>query len=209
MLDHYELRAVFEVTDERQRLRAAPSPRVLSARYKACTAEAAGRRQRRPSTTRSGMKKAQTIRILSATPAQIESLAQGLSSDQLRQTPAAHEWSISEIVRHLLLGERDVVLPRLRRMREENAPVFQSSLVDQTGFAGDPIPDGFDIDLRAFRIVRGETLAFLRTLTEHDWQRLGTTPTRGTLSIEEYTAYLACFIHERAHPGSQRVPNGA
>lgn len=98
---------------------------------------------------------------------------------------------MSEIVRHLLLGERDVILPRLCRMREEDAPVFLSSLVDQTGFAGEPVPSDFDADLRGFRMVREETLAFLRTLAEHDWRRLGTTPTRGTLSIEEYAAYLA------------------
>jgi len=106
---------------------------------------------------------------------------------------------MSEIVRHLLLGERDVILPRLRRMREEDAPVFRSSLGDQTGFAGDPVPDDFDVDLRGFRMVREATLAFLRTLTERDWQRVGTTPTRGTLSIEEYAAYLANHDLEHLH----------
>jgi len=106
---------------------------------------------------------------------------------------------MSEIVRHLLLGEHDVILPRLRRMREEDAPVFRSSLVDQTGFAGDPVPDDFDFDLRGFRMVREETLAFLCTLTEHDWQRLGTTPTRGTLSIEAYATYLANHDLEHLH----------
>ena len=140
---------------------------------------------------RSWQKRAQALRTLSATPGQIESLAHGLSSGQLRQRPAEREWSMSEIVRHLLLGERDVILPRLCRMREEDAPVFLSSLVDRTGFAGDPVPGDFDADLRGFRMVREETLAFLRTLAEHDWRRLGTTPTRGTLSIEEYVAYLA------------------
>jgi len=137
------------------------------------------------------MTRTQAILILNATPSRIERLGQRLSPGQLSQRPAEQEWSMSEIVRHLLLGERAVILPRLRRMREENAPVFQSSLVDQTGFAGDPVPDDFNVDLREFRMVREETLAFLRTLTEHDWQRLGTTPTRGTLSIEAYAIYLA------------------
>jgi len=38
--------------------------------------------------------------------------------------------------------------------------------------------------------VRRQTVAFLESLGEADWQRIGTTPTRGTLTIEAYTRYL-------------------
>ncbi|PYN42175.1 MAG: hypothetical protein DME00_29725 [Candidatus Rokuibacteriota bacterium] len=38
--------------------------------------------------------------------------------------------------------------------------------------------------------MRRQTVAFLESLGEADWQRIGTTPTRGTLTIEAYTRYL-------------------
>ena len=39
--------------------------------------------------------------------------------------------------------------------------------------------------------MRRQTVAFLESLGEADWQRIGTTPTRGTLTIEAYARYLA------------------
>ena len=39
----------------------------------------------------------------------------------------------------------------------------------------------------------------LKRLDEDDWQRIGTTPTRGTLTIEAYARYLA--DHDREHLG--------
>jgi len=55
-----------------------------------------------------------------------------LADTQLRQGPKTGEWSVGEIVKHLLLGERDLILPRLRRMRAGDAPLFSSSLMDET-----------------------------------------------------------------------------
>ena len=142
------------------------------------------------------MTRDEILRTLSATPHRIKSLVQGLSSAQLQQRPKASEWSIGETVTHLLLGERDVILPRLRRMQREQAPVFASALLDKSGFAAEPSQGEFNADLEAFRQVRAETLAFLSSLNDHDWQRLGTTPTRGTLTIEGYAEYLARHDHE-------------
>ena len=58
-------------------------------------------------------------------------------------------------------------------------------------FAAEPAPRDFSEDLTAFRQVRIRTVAFLRSLNERDWHRVGTTPTRGTLTIEAYARYLA------------------
>lgn len=98
---------------------------------------------------------------------------------------------MGEIVNHLLVGERDVILPRLKRMLAEHSPVFSSSAANRSGFAAAPKRRDFGADLDAFRGVRRETLTFLEGLHDADWQRVGTTPTRGTLSIEAYARYLA------------------
>jgi hypothetical protein len=142
------------------------------------------------------MTRDEILRTLGATPDRIRSLVQDLSPAQLQQQPKAREWSIGQTVTHLVLGERDVILPRLRRMQREDAPIFESSLLDKSGFAAEPSPSEPNADLGAFCQVRAETLAFLSALDNHDWQRLGTTPTRGTLTIEAYAEYLARHDHE-------------
>lgn len=104
---------------------------------------------------------------------------------------------MGEILNHLRVGERDVILPRLKRMLLEAAPIFPSSASSRTGFAAEPETRDFASDLIAFRSVRDHTLAFLEALKDVDWRRIGTTPTRGTLTIEAYACYLA--EHDREH----------
>ena len=136
------------------------------------------------------------LEALGTTPDRFQSLIDGLTTDQLARRPKEGEWSIAEILNHLLVGERDVILPRLQRMLLEEAPRFPSSATSRTGFAAEPNPRGLRADLTAFRHVRNQTVGLLGRLGEHDWQRIGTTPTRGTLTIEDYVRYLANHDHE-------------
>jgi hypothetical protein len=131
------------------------------------------------------------LATLRATPNRVEASTRGLSPEQRARRPKEGEWSIGEILHHLLIGERDVILPRLRRMLWEDSPVFPSSAPSRTGFAAAPAPGDFAEDLSDFHRVRGQTLTFLEGLGGGDWQRTGTTPTRGTLTIEAYARYLA------------------
>lgn len=137
------------------------------------------------------MTRLEILHILRSTPDRVMDTAQGLGPSSLTRRPTDSEWSMAEILNHLLVGERDVILPRFTRMRFEEAPVFPSSLATRTGFAATPEPSDFELDLAIFRRVRDETLWFLESLPESDWQRTGTTPTRGTLTIEAYARYLA------------------
>lgn len=137
------------------------------------------------------MTRSEILRILRSTPDRVMELTRGLSAPHLTRQPKQGEWSVTEILNHLLLGERDVILPRFKRILHENRPVFPSSLVSRTGFAAAPIPSDFHTDLAVFRRIRDKTVNFLETLDERGWQRTGTTPTRGTLTLEAYARYLA------------------
>ena len=130
------------------------------------------------------------LETLGTTPDRLESLAHSLSTAQLARRPKKGEWSMAEILNHLLVGEREVIFPRLQRMLLETAPKFPSSATNRTGFAAEPAARDVSEELAAFRQVRRQTVAFLESLGEADWQRIGTTPTRGTLTIEAYTRYL-------------------
>jgi len=131
------------------------------------------------------------LEALGATPDRVESLAHGLSATRLTRRPREGEWAMVEVLNHLLVGERDVIFPRLQRMLLEAAPTFPSSATSRTGFAAEPALQDFGEDLVAFRQVRTRTIALLKSLGQHDWRRIGTTPTRGTLTIEDYARYLA------------------
>jgi hypothetical protein len=143
------------------------------------------------------MTRHELLGTLGTTPDRVGSLAHGLSTAQLARRPKEGEWSVAEILNHLLVGEREVIFPRLQRMLREAAPSFPSSATNRTGFAAEPAARDFGDDLVAFRQVRRQTIVFLKSLGEADWQRIGTTPTRGTLTIEAYTRYLV--DHDREH----------
>jgi len=135
--------------------------------------------------------RATLLATLRATPDRVAEATRGLTPVQARQRPVPSEWSCVEILDHLLVGERDVILPRLRRMRAEDHPVFPSSAATRTGFAAAPRAGDVHQRLDGFRALRAETIAFLESLGDGDWARLGTTPTRGLISIEGYARYLA------------------
>jgi len=137
------------------------------------------------------MTRHELLETLGATPDRVASLAHGLSATRLTRRPGEGEWSMAEILNHLLVGERDVIFVRLQRILREDAPTFASSAGSRTGFAAEPALRDFGGDLAAFRQVRSRTIAFLESLGQRDWQRIGTTPTRGTLTIEAYARYLA------------------
>jgi hypothetical protein len=135
--------------------------------------------------------RAEVLAVLRATPDRLAAAAAGLPAEALVRRPASGEWSIAEVASHLRLGERDLMLPRFRRMLAEDGPVFPTSVETRTGFAAEPVSQGFAADLAGFREARAETLRVLGGLAEADWGRIGTTPTRGTLSLEAYARYLA------------------
>jgi len=131
------------------------------------------------------------LETLGGTPDRVKSLAHGLSPTRLTRRPREGEWSMTEILTHLLLGERDVIFPRLQRMLLEGAPTFPSSATGRTGFARRPrCGTSARISTPSAR-CEARTIAFLKSLGQHDWRRIGTTPTRGTLTIEDYARYLA------------------
>jgi uncharacterized damage-inducible protein DinB len=121
----------------------------------------------------------------------LREMARDCTAEQAWTPPKAGEWSIGAVVRHLVEGDRDTFLPRLRRMLAETQPVF-----DRTR----PAPDtGTDLPalLHAFETARGQALALLDGLDEAGWQRAGVSPSRGALTVHAYAATMA--EHDTEH----------
>src|SRR5438094_9238483 len=104
------------------------------------------------------------LETLGTTPDRVESLAYSLSTAQLLRRPKEDEWSMAEILNHLLVGEREVIFPRLQRMLLETAPKFPSSTTNRTGLAVELAARDVSDDLPASLDVRRQTVALPEAL---------------------------------------------
>lgn len=135
--------------------------------------------------------RALTLASMRATPRMLREMSRDCTREQAWTPPQAGEWSIAEVVRHLVEGDRDTFLPRLRRMVGETRPLF-----DKTR----PAPDtGADLTalLLAFETARHQAVALLEGLDEAGWQREGVSPSRGALSVQTYAQTMA--EHDTEH----------
>jgi len=117
---------------------------------------------------------------LTAVPAMLRELTIDVSLAQASKPPAPGEWGIADVVRHLLEGDREKFLPRLRRMLGEHRPVFEST----TPLEGDA--SDLPTLVAAFASARTEVVKILGGLAEDGWAREGVTPSRGPLTVEAY-----------------------
>ncbi len=105
--------------------------------------------------------------------------------------PKPGEWSIGEVVRHLVEGDRDTFLPRLRRMLAEPRPVFDRGRRAEG--------DGADLAtlLDAFAAARTQAVGLLGALDDAGWRREGVSPSRGAVSVEAYARTMDA--HDTEH----------
>lgn len=126
-----------------------------------------------------------------ATPRMLREMSRDCTAEQAWTPPQAGEWSIAEVVRHLVHGERDTFLPRLRRMLDETRPRF-----DKTRPAPDTSADLHAL-LLAFETARAQAIVLLEDLDDTGWQREGVSPSLGALSVESYASTMA--QHDTEH----------
>jgi hypothetical protein len=131
------------------------------------------------------------VSSLEATPVLLGALSGDCPPQQAWRPPEPGEWSLAEVVRHLVEGDRDTFLPRLRRMLAEERPVFEARR-GAPGAAAD-----LPALLRAFQAARGEVVGILGSLDARGWRREGVSPSRGPLSIAEYARTMA--EHDTEH----------
>lgn len=138
------------------------------------------------------MDRALVIANLAATPGLLRRLAEDVSPTQAIQPPKPGEWSTTEVVRHLVEGDLDTFLPRLRRMLAEARPVFQSR--DRAASAD---PSDLATLLGAFESARRKVVEILKGLELSEWSREGVSPSRGAVTVEAYAATMAA--HDTEH----------
>ena len=131
------------------------------------------------------------VERLVATPVLLREMTRDATGDLAWTAPNPGEWSIGEVVRHLVHGDRDTFLPRLRRMLTESRPSFDSRKPAE----GDTADCATLV--AAFGDARRHATALLRGLDEAGWRREGVSPSRGALSVQAYAATMDA--HDTEH----------
>lgn len=138
-----------------------------------------------------------TIEILERTPAVLRSLLTGLSDFWVRGDYGPGTWSPAQVVGHLIVGERDDWLPRLRRILEHGESVpFDPFPHDATAAApGTPLEELLD----EFERLRAGNLRELNAikLSHVDLERTGTHPAFGRVTASQLLSTWA--VHDLHH----------
>jgi len=133
---------------------------------------------------------------LRSTPAAIATLVTSLSLDDWRRQPAPTEWCLTEIICHLRDVEREVNLPRIRKLLAEENPFLAGVVTDgwvkERHYAD---LDGHQV-LVDFISARKETLSLLNNL-QAEWSRTARHAIFGPTTLLELAGFVAA--HDRAH----------
>ena len=135
--------------------------------------------------------RALTLAWLRVTPRMLRETTRDCTPADVTTPPKPGEWAIVDVVRHLVEGDRDTLLPRLRRMLAEPRPVFAVRRPLEHDDAD------LAILLDVFERARADVVRILGAIDDAGWEREGVSPSRGVLSVEAYAASTAA--HDTEH----------
>jgi FMN phosphatase YigB (HAD superfamily) len=133
---------------------------------------------------------------LASTPAAIATLVSSISLDGWRRQPAPAEWCLTEILCHLRDAERDVNLPRIRKLLAEENPFLAGEVTDRWVEERHYTRQDGHQALADFITARKESLGLLNGL-QAEWSRTARHAIFGSTTLQELVGIVAG--HDRAH----------
>ena len=133
---------------------------------------------------------------LRSTPAAIATLVASLLPDAWRRQPAPAEWCLTEIICHLRDVEREVNLPRIRKLLAEENPFLAGEVTDRWVEERHCAEQDGHQALADFITARKEALGLLNGL-QAEWSRTARHAIFGPTTLLELTGFVAG--HDRAH----------
>jgi DinB superfamily len=141
----------------------------------------------------------QRIEALEQTQASLARLTAGVDEAGLDFRPAPGDWSIREILAHLVDDEMYVMRTRLERMVKEDRPNLAPHDEKHWHATRNTTRDGLAELLADFGVQRAASLGILKMLREQDWARPGYQPEYGEFSAE---SWLSDWVaHDATHIG--------
>ena len=123
--------------------------------------------------TRKDLTPDEIVSLLDSGPGRVAELVAGLSAAQLATPPAPGDWSVRDIVAHLLACD-DVWGAAIARIAAEEHPTIKAmnprTWIAQTDYFSRP----FDALWSAYAAQRAALVALLRALPPEGWARAGT-----------------------------------
>ena len=141
---------------------------------------------------------AETVAVLTRTPATLNALLRGLPSIWVRGTEGEDTWNAFEIMGHLVFAERSDWMPRVRIVLENGeARTFEP--FDRFAQLKESQDKSLEQLLDDFARLRRENLAALHALNLHqdDLTRRGKHPALGVVTLSELLATWA--VHDLTH----------
>ena len=139
----------------------------------------------------------QLIARLEATHPTLVQLTRDLSAAVLDFHPGPAEWSIREILAHLVDDEMYVMRTRLERMIKEDEPLLAPHDEQRWYATRNMSRDELTQLLDDFALQRAASLGIIRMLREAEWKRVGIQPEYGRFTAEEWLGRWAA--HDRTH----------
>jgi hypothetical protein len=141
---------------------------------------------------------AETLTLLSRTPATLDTLLRGLPNTWVRSNEGEDTWSPYDIIGHLIVGERTDWMTRARIILEngETRPFDRfDRLAQQRESQGKSLEQLLD----EFALLRKENLIALEALNlqPDDLSRRGTHPAFGVVTLSQLLATWA--VHDLTH----------
>lgn len=136
-------------------------------------------------------------------PAAVRQAVAGLTPEELHARPGPGQWSIHEVVIHLLDSDM-VSIDRMKRViAEDNPPLLN---YDESAYIARLHPDAQSLDdaLTLLEVGRRQWARVLRELNDEEFARHGTHSVRGRITLAElvelYVEHIKGhlkFIHEK------------
>ena len=136
------------------------------------------------------------IACLRSTPAALATMMGAVAADAWVQPPQAGEWCLTEILCHLRDTEREVHLPRLKKILAEINPFIAAEETDRWAAERNYAAQDGPRALADFLSTRKETLALLESLHD-EWTRPARHSIFGPTTLRELAVIIA--EHDQVH----------
>jgi hypothetical protein len=141
--------------------------------------------------------RAESIATLQQTPATLVQLTSSLGDAALDFRPAPADWSVREILAHLVDDEMYVMRLRLERIVKEDKPHLAPHDEQKWYASRNTTRDALAQLLMDFTVQRAASLGIVGMLRELDWAREGFQPEYGAFTADGQLAMWA--THDKTH----------
>lgn len=137
------------------------------------------------------------LAVLRSTPAALHTACRGLPAEKWNHRPLQNEWAPNEILCHLRDVEKEVNLPRLEKVLNEEKPFLAGRDTDPWAEERRYIEQNGPEALNGFLQARLKVLDLLENMPPDSWQRTARHAIFGPTTLQELVAIMAG--HDRIH----------